>query len=171
MNAPHIRLATVDDAAAINLIYNHYVRTSAATFQIDDVTTEERTDELRTRPGIQPMIVLEIEDDIVAWGALSSFRARCAYRETVELSVYVRHDCHRRGYGRMIVEELIGCARSLGYHTILAVSSEESVASIALLKSSGFAEVGCLREVGIKFGQRFGVFYLQLMLERMPAPV
>ena len=56
---PRPRLATVVDAEAINAIYNHYVRTSAATFQVDDETTEERVEELRTRPNDQPMIVLE----------------------------------------------------------------------------------------------------------------
>ena len=164
MSAPHIRLATVSDAAAINMIYNHYVRTSAATFQIDDETTEERVEELRTRPNEQPMIVLEAAGEVAGWGALSAFRSRCAYRETIELSIYVRHDCHRRGFGRMIVDELIVLARSLGYHTVLAVSCEESIGSIALLRSLGFVEVGCLREVGMKFGRRFNVHYLQLML-------
>ena len=158
------RLATVADAEAINAIYNHYVRTSAATFQVDDETTEERVEELRTRPNDQPMIVLEADGEIVGWGALSPFRSRCAYRDTIELTIYVRHDCHRRGYGRVIVQDLIERARSSGYHTILAASCEESVGSIVLLQSLGFGETGRLREVGCKFGRRLDVVYLQLML-------
>ena len=164
------RLATVADAEAINAIYNHYVRTSAATFQVDDETTEERVEELRTRPGNQPITLLEADGEIVGWGALSPFRSRCAYRDTIELTIYVRHDCHRRGYGRVIVQDLITRARSLGYHTILAASCEESVGSIALLKSLGFDDAGTLREVGCKFGRRLAVVYLQLMLAE-PAPV
>ena len=163
-NTPRPRLATVADAEEINTIYNYYVRTSAATFQVDDETTEDRVEELRTRPGNQPLIVLEIDQKIVGWGALSPFRSRCAYRETIELTVYVRHDCHRQGGGRVIVQDLIERARSLGYHNLLAVSCEESVASIALLRSLGFNEVGRLREVGSKFGRRLDVVYLQRML-------
>ena len=159
-----IRLATVADAEAINAIYNHYVRTSAATFQVDDETTEERIEELRTRPDDQPIVVLEDDGEIIGWGALSPFHSRCAYRETIELTVYMRHDCHRRGYGRVIVRDLIARARSLGYHTILAASCEESVGSIGLLKSLGFGDAGTLREVGCKFGRRLDVVYLQLML-------
>lgn len=164
MDALRPRLATVADAEAINAISNHYVRTSAATFQVEDETTEERVEELRTRPDNQPMIVLEIDGEIVGWGALSPFRWRCAYRDTIELTIYVRHDRHRRGYGRVIVLDLISRARSLGYHTILAASCEESVGSIRLLESLGFEEAGRLREVGSKFGRRFDVIYLQLML-------
>lgn len=158
------RLATVADAEVINAIYNYYVRTSAATFQVDDEKSEERAEELRTLPPNQPFTVLEDGGTVVGWGALSPFRSRCAYRDTIELTVYVQHDSHRRGYGRTIVEDLVARARSLGYHTILAASCEESVGSIGLLKSLGFADAGRLREVGNKFGRRLDVIYLQLIL-------
>ncbi|HSU87164.1 MAG TPA: GNAT family N-acetyltransferase [Chthoniobacterales bacterium] len=164
ITGPQPRLATIADAEAINAIYNHYVRTSAATFQVEDETTEERVEEIGARPANQPLVVLEAGDEIVAWGALSPFRSRCAYRQTIELTVYVRHDCHRRGYGRVIVQDLLKRASSLGYYSVLAVSCEESVGSIGLLKSLGFEEAGRLREVGSKFGRRLDVVYLQLML-------
>jgi L-amino acid N-acyltransferase len=160
-----VRLATIADAEAINAIYNYYVRTSAATFQVDDETADERVEELRTRPDNQPLTVLEVDGKVLGWGALSPFRSRCAYRDTIELTVYVRDDCHRRGYGRAIVQDLVARARSLGYHTVLAASCEESVGSVGLLKSLGFEEAGRLREVGAKFGRRLDVIYLQLMLD------
>ncbi len=166
MDTVRPRLATVADAEAINAIYNHYVRSSAATFQMVDETTEERVEELGTRPDNQPMIVLEADGEIVGWGALSPFRSRCAYRDTIELSVYVHHDCHRRGLGRVIVQDLVERAQLLGYHTLLAASCEESVGSIALFRSLGWEEAGRLREVGQKFQKRFDVIYLQLMLSK-----
>ncbi len=159
-----IRLATVSDAEAINAIYNHYVRTSAATFQVEDETREEREVELRIRPSNQPMIVLENGDAIAGWGALSPFQSRCAYRDTVELTAYVRHDAHGQGHGRLLVQDLIERARSLGYHAIVAVSCEESEGMIRLLKSLGFVEAGLLRQVGSKFDRRLDVIYLQLLL-------
>lgn len=164
MAGPSPRLASVGDAEAINAIYNHYVRTSTATFQIEDETTQTRVEELRARPDSQPIIVLEDNNEIVGWGALSPFRSRYAYRDTVELTVYVRSDCHRRGYGRALVLDLIERSRCSGYHTVLAVSCEESVGSIRLLESLGFNNVGQIREVGSKFGRRLDVIYLQLML-------
>ena len=164
MAGPSPRLASVGDAEAINAIYNHYVRISTATFQVEDETTEERAEEIRTRPNNQPMTVLEDKGEIVAWGALSPFRSRCAYRDAIELTVYVQHDRHRNGYGRIIVLDLVERARSLGYHVILGVSCTESVGSIALLGSLGFDLAGTLREVGCKFGRRLDVAYLQLRL-------
>ena len=164
METPNPRLAIIADAQAINAIYNYYVRTSAATFQVDDETTEDRVEELRTRPSQQPLTVLEVGGEIVGWGSLSPFRSRCAYRDTIELTIYVRRDSHRHGYGRVIARDLVERARSLSYHTVLAASCEESVASIGLLKSLGFSEAGRLREVGSKFGRRLDVVYLQLLL-------
>ena len=164
MNQPRPRLAKVKDAEAINAIYNHYVQTSAATFQVEDETTTEREQDLRTRPENQPLTVLEVDQEIVGWGALSPFKSRCAYRDTIELSIYVREDSHRHGFGRILVQDLITRARSLGYHTIVAASCEESLASIGLLRALGFEEVGRLRQVGSKFGRRLDVVYLQLML-------
>jgi len=164
MDTPQPRPASVADAAAINAIYNYYVRNSAATFQVEEETTEEREEELRRRPVNQPLTVLEINGELVGWGALSAFQSRCAYRDAVELSAYVRHDQHRNGYGRILVQDLIARARSLGYHTIMAVCCEESGGMIGLLGSLGFNEVGRLRQVGIKFGRRLDVAYLQLLL-------
>ena len=165
MEAPlQPRLATVADAAAINAIYNHYVRTSSATFQVEDETTAAREKDLRGRPPSQPVIVLEAEGGVVGWGALSPFHSRCAYRETAELTAYVRHDLHRQGYGRLIVQDLLTRARSLGYHAIIAVSCEESTGMIRLLGSLGLVEAGRLRQVGRKFGRRLDVIYLQLLL-------
>ncbi len=165
MNKLRPRVATRADAEAINAIYNHYVRSSAATFQAEDETKEEREAELRSRPEELPLVVLEIDGEVVGWGALSAFKSRCAYRDTIEISIYVRHDCHRLGYGRRIVEDLLERARVAGYHTILAVCCEESLGSIGLFRSLGFAQAGRLREVGTKFGRRLDVIYLQLLLE------
>lgn len=164
MDLSRPRLATAADAEEINAIYNYYVRTSTATFQVDDETTEDRVGELRTRAGNQPVIVLEADRAIVGWGALSPFRSRCAYRDTIELTAYVRHDCHRQGYGRVIALDLVERARSSGYHTILAACCEESVGMIRLLDSLGLKVTGRLREVGSKFGRRLDVIYLQLLL-------
>ena len=44
--------------------------------------------------------VAEMDGEVVGWGSLSKFRDRAAYDPTVEASVYIRHDNHRRGLGR-----------------------------------------------------------------------
>jgi L-amino acid N-acyltransferase YncA len=91
-----------------------------------------------------PVIVAEAEGEVVGWGSLSKFRTRAGYDPTCEATVYIRHDCHRRGIGRAILIDLIAAARQAGFHTILGGASAEQTASIALQESLGFVRVAHL---------------------------
>ena len=82
----------------------------------------------------------------------------------MEASVYIHADHHRRGIGRAILTDLIDRARRAGFHSIIGGASADQTASIALQEALGFRRVGQLVEVGMKFGRRLDVVYLQLML-------
>src|SRR6476619_6200250 len=167
---PKIRLATADDLPAINDIYNYYVHRSTCTYQLETDTIEARQAWFASHPPDKyPVTVGEIateknSSEVVAWGALSKFRERAAYAPSVEASIYVRHDMHRRGIGRALLLDLIQRARELGHHTLIGGVSADQTASLALQESLGFQRVAHLKEVGYKFGQRLDVIFLQLML-------
>ena len=135
MNAPSIRLATEADLSAINEIYNHYVRTSVCTYQETEDTPGDRATWLGAHPPDRfPATVATIDGEVVGFGSLSPFRSRSAYRFTVENAVYVRHDLHRRGIGRLLLADLIERSRAVGHQSIIAVidsgaSGEHPVAS------------------------------------------
>lgn len=162
--AVQIRLATIADLPAIRAIFNHYVATSTCTFQLEPETEEEHHRWFTERAAGHPVTVAELAGEVAGWGALSAWKSRCAYAHSVEASVYIRHDMHRRGIGRAILTDLIERARTAGHHTILGGACTEHAASLALQESLGFVRVGCLREVGFKFGRWLDVAYLQLML-------
>jgi phosphinothricin acetyltransferase len=165
---PRLRLATPDDLPAINGIYNYYVPRSTCTYQTEPETMESRLAWFSEHPPAQyPVIVASFEErpnEIAGWGALSRFRPRAAYAPTVEASVYIRHDTHRRGLGRAILLDLIARAREAGFHSIIGGASADQTASIALQESLGFQRVAVFKEVGYKFDQWLDVVYLQLML-------
>jgi L-amino acid N-acyltransferase len=165
MTTPSLRLATETDLPAINDIYNYYVLYSTCTYQIESETMEDRRAWFHEHsPDKYPVTVIEIENQVVGWGALSKFRLRAAYAPTVEASIYIRHDLHRRGLGRRLLCDLIERARQANFHTMIGGVSAEQVASIALQESLGFRRVAHLVEVGYKDGTRLDVVYLQLML-------
>jgi L-amino acid N-acyltransferase len=160
-----LRLATAADLPAINAIYNHYVLTSTCTYDLEPITLEVRAAWFQEHDEHRyPVVVAESGGEVVGWGSLSKFRTRAGYDPTCEATVYIRHDCHRRGIGRAILIDLIAAARQAGFHTILGGASAEQTASIALQESLGFVRVAHLREVGLKFGQRLDVIFMQLML-------
>ena len=165
MQTTVLRDATATDLPAINDIYNHYVHHSTCTYQLDPETLHDRQVWFAAHsPERYPVIVAELEGRVVGWGSLSRFHPRAGYDGTVEASVYIAHDFHRRGLGRTILQSLIERARSAGFHVLIGGASADQRASIALQESLGFERVGCLKEVGQKFGRRLDVVYLQLML-------
>ena len=160
-----IRPATADDLAAINSIYNHYVLHSTCTYQEVPETMEDRVAWLARHGPQHPVTIATLDGAVVGWGSLSPFHSRCAYRRTVENSVYVAHTHHRRGIGKLLLADLIERARAIGYHTIIAGIDGDQPGSIALHAAMGFEPVAFLKEVGYKFDRWLNVRYMQLMLE------
>ena len=160
-----VRLATPADLPAINAIYNHFVLCSTCTYQTEPSMAAEREAWFAAHGDQHPVTVAEIDGEVVAWASLSRFHPRSAYSRTVENSVYVRHDRHRRGLGSLLLGDSIERARSLGHHTMIAGIDAEQVASIELHVRHGFVQVARLREVGFKFGRWLDVVYLQRMMD------
>lgn len=167
MDAFRIRPATAGDLPAINSIYNHFVLHSTCTYQEVPSTAEERAAWLAAHGPEHPVTVAERVSggEVIGWGSLSRFHARSAYRRTVENSVYVRHDLHRQGLGRALLEDLIVRGKAAGHHTILALIDASQGGSVALHRACGFETVGHLKEVGFKFGRWLDVVYMQRMLK------
>src|SRR5580693_3266102 len=106
-NAIIIRPATASDLAVINDIYNHYVQHSTCTYQEEPEPLDGRRRWFEHHGGGHPVIVAEAGGQVAGWGSLSAYHARSAYRRTVENSVYVHHQHHRRGIGSRLLQELI----------------------------------------------------------------
>ena len=160
-----IRRATAADVCAIDDIYNHYVRTSTCTYQIEVEPLAERQAWFAEHdPARHPVTVAEHEGEIVGWAALSPFRSREGYRRTVEDSVYVRHDRQGRGIGRALLADLVRRARALGHHTVIAGIDAEQRGSVVLHERQGFVHAGRCREVGFKFDRWLDLVFLELLL-------
>ncbi len=163
-----LRFASEADLPDIAAIYAHYVAHSVATFANVNPTEDEWRRWLADHTGPHPAIVAVMGDRIVGWGTLSRWNARCAYRTTVEDSVYVHADMHRRGVGRALLGRLVELARELGHRIIIGQIADHQAASERLHESFGFRRVGCLEDVGFKFGRAVDVSIFQLTLRPPP---
>lgn len=161
---PLIRDAVGADAPALMRIYNREVLETTATLDAEPRSLEDQTRWLEERSGGHAVIVAEIDGAVAGFASLSSFKARAAYRPTVENSVYVDPDYQRRGLGRLLMQEIIDRARLHGFHSMIARIAEGNPGSIALHESFGYHVVGVEREVGRKFGRWLDVTEMQLML-------
>ncbi len=155
---------TESDLDAVNAIYNHYVLRSTCTYQLEPETEAARVAWFHDHGPAHPLLVAEHAGRVVGWASLSPFHSRCGYARTVENSVYVDRDFHRRGIGGALLAELVARARTLGHHAVIAGIDAEQTGSVALHARLGFVEAGRLREVGYKLGRWLDVVYMQLLL-------
>jgi phosphinothricin acetyltransferase len=159
-----LRPAARSDLTAVNDIYNHYVFHSTCTYQEEPEPIVTRRKWFDHHGAEHPVVVAEVEGEVIGWGSLSAYHARSAYRRTVENSVYVHHQQHRRGIGSLLLKDLIVRARALGHHAIIAGIDADQAASIVLHERFRFQKVGHFRQVGFKFGRWLDVIYMELVL-------
>ncbi len=165
-----IRPAKLDDLTDINAIYNYYIAHSTCVWTTQPCSESERQAWYEEHSQTMPVLVAESNGRIVGWGALGSFRPAYTAAGTLEDSIYVHHNFHRRKIGSRLLAALIEAARRMGLRSILANISAEQTPSIRLHEKFGFQQVAHLRDVGQKFNQRFDAVYLQLLLPRDDSP-
>jgi len=162
--SPMIRAATAADASALCAIYNHYVKTSTITFEDVPVCADEMARRIVDVVGHLPWLVFEQEGQILGYAYATKWRARAAYRHTVESSVYVSHRHGRAGIGSGLYGALFPLLRERGVHTVIAGIALPNEASVAIHEQCGFRKIAHFSEVGRKFDQWIDVGNWQLML-------
>ena len=173
MAAITLRLARAGDAEAIREIYNHEVLSTTATFDLVPRSLADQVEWIAERTGaFSAIVAVDLADErpLVAFGSLSPYKERAAYRTSVEDSVYVRRDRAGEGIGRLMVRELLDVAARSGFHSVFARIEASGEASRALHERCGFRLVGVERETGRKFNRWLDVALMQCLLhERPPA--
>jgi phosphinothricin acetyltransferase len=149
-----VRDARDDDMAAIQAIYAHHVRHGTASFEEEPPSVAEM---VRRRADVLgrglPYLACEVDGHVAGYSYATPYRARSAYRFTVENSVYVDHARHRGGVGRALLGALIArCERGEWRQMIAVIGGSAHAASIGLHAALGFRHVGTLQSVGLKFG-------------------
>jgi L-amino acid N-acyltransferase YncA len=152
--AHRIRGATEADIPRITDIYAHYVETSVATFEETPPNTIEIAARfIRVTELGLPWLVAEDAGGVQGYAYAAPFRDRSAYRFTVEDSIYIAPDQLRRGYGGLLLTELIARCEDIGKRQMIAVvGGSESSGSISLHSQLGFRVAGVLPSAGFKFG-------------------
>ena len=160
-----IRPAVAGDSGAIAAIYNHYVATTVITFEEEPVSASEMARRMADVGSVSlPWLAAEREGKVVGYAYASPWRARSAYRFSVEVTVYLEPGCPRLGIGSRLYEALLPELKTRGAHAALGVIALPNEASVAIHEKFGFAKVAHLREVGLKFGRWVDVGYWERLL-------
>jgi len=160
-----IRLATEDDLPGMLEIYNDIILNTTAVYEYEPHTLEMRRQWFLTKQEQRfPVFLAEEDGNLAGFSSIGPFRAWAAYKYSVENSIYVKSGLRGKGIGRLLLAPLIGAARNLKMHTIIAGIEATNEASIKLHESFGFNEVAHFNEVGWKFERWLDLKFLQLLI-------
>lgn len=162
-----IRRVEPRDLPALLEIYNHYVRETPVTFDIEPRTLEQRKTWLDgfAASGRYQCFVAVRNDKAIGWASSHRYNERAAYDTTILSSVYLAPDATGRGLGRRLYTALFDALAGGDIHRVFAGITLPNEASVRLHCSFGFEPVGTYREVGRKFGRYWDVAtYLKNMV-------
>lgn len=160
-----IRSAKADDASSIAGIYNHYVSNTLATFETELVTTQDMVQRVsETLAFPLPWLVAAVSGEIVGYAYASKWKGRCAYRFSVESSIYLAVSHTGKGIGLQLYTALIDEIRAASMHSAIGGIALPNEQSIQLHERLGFKKVAHFKQVGHKLGRWIDVGYWQLLL-------
>ena len=159
------RKAVIGDIYSIAEIYNEAVLNTAATFDTEVKTIENRTKWLLERNENFPVTVALLNNKIAGYAALNPWSDKKAYDITAEISLYIESGSRGKGIGKKLIEVIVNTAiEHTQLHSLIARITQGNESSIYLHEINGFIKTGMMKEMGIKFGKLLDVTIMQKML-------
>ncbi|WP_347557131.1 N-acetyltransferase family protein [Robbsia sp. KACC 23696] len=161
-----IRAATPADMVDVARIYAPYVLSTTISFETEAPSVETMVQRHRDIVAAgAPYLVAVMAGRVVGYAYAGPYKARAAYRFTVEHSVYLDGTVTGRGLGRRLLESLIAACRAAGIQEMIAtVAGDDNAASLGVHARCGFVPIGRLRNVGFKYDRWIDVTLMQLSL-------
>lgn len=163
-----LRVARVDDGAAIAAIYAPYVESEVTSFELEAPDADEMGQRLDQTLYTHPWLVAESGGRVVGYAYACEHRKRLAYQWSVDVAVYLERGLHRRGIGRRLYSRLFAILCRQGFINAYAGITLPNDSSVGLHEAMGFWPVGVYRGVGHKFGAPRDVGWWQLQLQPWP---
>ena len=111
-----------------------------------------------------PWLVAEENGVIVGYAYASKWKARAAYRHTLESTVYLDAAQVSKGIGTKLYDAPFALLREKSVHVVMGVIALPSDASVILHEKFGMQKAAHFSEVGFKFGRWVDVGYWQVTI-------
>jgi L-amino acid N-acyltransferase YncA len=149
-----VRRGSAGDAAAIAAIYAPYVQATAVSFETIAPDAAEMAARIEGGGDLYPWFVASDDADaLLGYAYAAAFRARPAYRFTVETSAYVADHAQQRGIGKLLYRSLLAVLEAQGFAQAIAAITIPNHASVKMHETMGFVQAGTYDKVGFKFGE------------------
>jgi phosphinothricin acetyltransferase len=168
----NIRIATAQDAEAVQSIYEPVVRHTTISFELEPPSVDEMRSRIVSTLKRLPWLVSEDDSGRVnGYVYAGKHRDPAAYQWSVNTSAYVREDSRAQGVGKQLYLRLFEHLVALGYFQAFAGIALPNAPSIGLHESVGFRPIGVYRNVGFKHAAWRDVGWWQRPLRDLADPV
>jgi phosphinothricin acetyltransferase len=159
MSEVAIRRVEQRDLPALLEIYNHYVRETPITFDVEPRSLAQRQAWLDgfAATGRYQCFVAVKNGVAIGWASSHRYNERAAYDTTVASSIYLAPDVTGRGLGRQLYAILFDALAVEDIHRVFGGITLPNEASVRLHLAFGFQPAGIYPEVGLKFGRFWDV--------------
>jgi phosphinothricin acetyltransferase len=163
MAEAQIRPARPKDLPALTDLYNHYIRETPVTFDLEPFSSDGRRAWFDgfADTGRHRLQVSECDGRVTGYASSRQFRPKAAYDTTIETTIYLAPDATGAGLGRRLYAALFDALAGEDVHLAVGGVTLPNPASVVLHESFGFEPVGIFREVGYKFGRYWDVQWFQ----------
>lgn len=161
----YIRRAEINDVVAVTAIYNQGIAERSSTFETKPKTVEDRSEWIQAQSERHPILVYELNSEVVGWASISTYRPRDCYIGVGEFSIYLHNQSRGKGIGKALLNALIKEAEQLGYWKLSSRIFDFNVASRNLCKSCGFREVGIYEKHSKLEGQWIDCVVVEKLIE------
>lgn len=160
-----IRLATEADSTSVLEIYAPFVKDTVISFEYEVPTVSEFSKRMDNIQKKYPWLICEVNDNIVGYAYASQFNGRAAYDWSVDFSIYIKPEYHKKKIGKALYTALSQLLRLQGYCNAYAGVTLPNIKSESLHESFGFKPVGVYHNVGFKFGNWYDVKWFELEIQ------
>lgn len=159
----NIRIATPEDAFAIQNIYRYYVDNTAITFELEVPSVKEFQERITKTLERYPYLVAEEEGEVIAY----------AYDWSVEMSVYVQRGIHGKGVGTALYEKMEELLKKQNIVNLFACITHPNAESEAFHAARGYEKKAHFEQCGYKLGKWWDIVWMQKVIasnEGKPEP-
>lgn len=156
-----IRMVTQLDSASILEIYSPFIKDSIITFECKLPTVVEFRKRIIEVTKKYPWLVYEVNGKIIGYAYASQYNKRQAYDWSVDYSIYIDPDFHRRGIANALYFALTQLLKLQGYNNAYAGITLPNSKSKSFHEAFGFRNVGVYHNVGYKLNGWRDVLWME----------
>lgn len=169
----NIRIATPEDAFAIQNIYRYYVDNTAITFELEVPSVKEFQERITKTLERYPYLIAEEEGEVIAYAYAGIFYDRRAYDWSAEMSVYVQRGIHGKGVGTALYEKMEELLKKQNIVNLFACITHPNAESEAFHAARGYEKKAHFEQCGYKLGKWWDIVWMQKVIasnEETPEP-